>query len=190
MRQREQRMVLNREQFEARSGAPSSFSQFQLQQYLRASALRWVGRARTRAREGPEGHSNGGPRGPASWLTVAFGLHRVLRRRLLASLEMRARPADILLAGCGLEGSLHLLPLLRLAARPAPTPRLQAPGGASEDGSERGCLWGRGGEAYRGRGWAGVHPAEGPAARAGGRSPTHRSGHRSVAARVHDACLL
>jgi hypothetical protein len=44
MRAREQRMVVNREKFEARSGVPASFSEFQLQQYLKASALRWGGR--------------------------------------------------------------------------------------------------------------------------------------------------
>ena len=42
MRVREQRVTLNREKFEARSGVPASFSEFQLQQYLKASALRWV----------------------------------------------------------------------------------------------------------------------------------------------------
>ncbi|GAB4814523.1 hypothetical protein N2152v2_001569 [Parachlorella kessleri] len=40
MRVREQRVTLNREKFEARSGVPASFSDFQLQQYLKASALR------------------------------------------------------------------------------------------------------------------------------------------------------
>ena len=42
-RMRERQQAANRAQFEARAAAPSSFSQFQMQQYLAASQFRWVG---------------------------------------------------------------------------------------------------------------------------------------------------